>query len=448
MSPLRVGLFLSFLSSALFAQPTLTISPAVIYQCNANGLGQATLYWQGAPDQVQIRVGMPNGQAMTGLLRGAGFTQTGDWVSDGLRFFLVNGAGQVVAQARASVACGQNPAKPTVHLGPASYLPLAVGNRWIYELNSREVSHAYLTWTVTRKVKTAFREYFEVEVRAGTNVQTRLFREDESGQIYEYVGTTTDASEKPLLDPSLLAKQPYENDLARFPDTVQPVTNTNTDRTKEIFARGVGLIESRTDLVTGPSGGFVRSLKLVEVSIPGGIHLRLLPATPRGISATVESRFVDISGKNAPNCAVPAYAVASPGTDPPGTYKPCMQVRVSGFGPARVGIYVVPAALTGIAIGALAANSNTASQGTGQVSTSASPVAFPNVFANVSDSGQWVEYLRVPLFFGPNAPLPAGSYRVVVITTKPGPLPPVATGGLQDVLTEVGPSAAIDITVR
>lgn len=426
MSPLRVGLLVSLFSSVMPAQPALTISPTVIYECNAAGLGQATLFWQQPGlEQVQIRLNTPDGPVMTGLGPGVGFAQTGQWVSDGLRFFLVNGADQVRGQVQAKVACGQNPAKPTVQLGSSSYFPLAVGNRWIYEINSRQVTRGYLTWTVTRKVETAFRKYFEVKIEGGPQVQTRLFRQDDSGQVYEYVGSATDASEKPLLNPSLQAKQPYENDLARFPDTVQPVTNTNLERINEIYARGVGLVESRTELMTGSSGGFAQSLKLVEMSIPGGIHLRLLPSTPRGISATIDSPFVDLSGHNATNCAVPAYAVMSPGADPPGTYKPCMQLRVSGFDPAQVNVNVIFAPIV------FGDSPQSEADSFDQAG-----IRLPStVSIKVTESGEWVRYLRVPLFTAPNTPLEPGRYRILVSAAHPGSV--IAT-----------PLASIDFVAR
>jgi hypothetical protein len=50
-----------------------------------------TLIWN-APgySQLVIRVGSPTGPAMTGTLPFAGATNTGDWVTDGMQFFLVD----------------------------------------------------------------------------------------------------------------------------------------------------------------------------------------------------------------------------------------------------------------------------------------------------------------------------------------------------------------------
>src|SRR5581483_11936889 len=45
----------------------------------------------------------------------------------------------------------------------------------------------------------------------------------------------------------------------------------------------------------------------------------------------IESLTLDVSGQKATNCAVPCYFTACnlvPGTDPPGTYKPCAQTRL------------------------------------------------------------------------------------------------------------------------
>lgn len=86
---------LLLLASALPAQ-ILTINPAVITECT-NGLGRATPSWNSplnAP--VQIRVDARDGTPMTGFDPPVFSEPTGDWVRDGMVFYLVNDAGLVI----------------------------------------------------------------------------------------------------------------------------------------------------------------------------------------------------------------------------------------------------------------------------------------------------------------------------------------------------------------
>lgn len=85
-----------------WAQPSLTIVPATLTRCNDRSLAKARLVWTTAETAVQLRIGTATGPAMSGFEPGIGGTNTGDWVSDGLVFVLVNPNGQEVARAVAN----------------------------------------------------------------------------------------------------------------------------------------------------------------------------------------------------------------------------------------------------------------------------------------------------------------------------------------------------------
>ena len=71
---------------------TLTADPNPIQVCDGSGVGQTTLSWD-APgvSVIEVRIGSPNGTIFT---RGnsTGSTATGQWVRDGMSFYLVDAA--------------------------------------------------------------------------------------------------------------------------------------------------------------------------------------------------------------------------------------------------------------------------------------------------------------------------------------------------------------------
>jgi len=74
------------------AQGTLSATPNPIQVCDGTGLGVTHLSWSASPGiAVQVRVGRPDGTlfASTGNV---GEKDTGKWVSDGARFYLVMAA--------------------------------------------------------------------------------------------------------------------------------------------------------------------------------------------------------------------------------------------------------------------------------------------------------------------------------------------------------------------
>src|SRR5258708_35658667 len=139
-----------FLASFLFlsdlcinAQTIFQIRPDVITECSQFGLGRATIVWNyPGPGPVQVRVG-PAAVAMTGLQPPIGSGDTGNWVSDGLLFTLVDSGGQELARATARVKCSPFPDPISTALLSTSYFPLQVGNQWVYRIDSSVGTASY-----------------------------------------------------------------------------------------------------------------------------------------------------------------------------------------------------------------------------------------------------------------------------------------------------------------
>ncbi len=73
--------------------------------------------------------GVTWGVALTGWNTEAyGVAETGDWVSDGMSFHLVDRGGSVLAATLVKVRCGES---------MAPWLPLDLGNEWIYFTKTR-----------------------------------------------------------------------------------------------------------------------------------------------------------------------------------------------------------------------------------------------------------------------------------------------------------------------
>jgi hypothetical protein len=123
--------------------------------------------------------------------------------------------------------------------------------------------------------------------------------------------------------------------MGRFPDAVvatgpivPPVVQS------VVLVRGIGIASQENTMLSGSSGGFTDGLELVEARI--GSYLYLTSPAPT-LEISIESPVIDVSGGRARNCAVPCYFVACglvPGTDPPGTYKPCTSASVRARSPA------------------------------------------------------------------------------------------------------------------
>jgi hypothetical protein len=334
-----IVLVLFFLSElCITAQSILQIRPDVITECFSNGLGHATIVWNySGRGPVQVRVG-PASVPMTGFPGPIGSADTGDWVSDGLLFTLVDSAGQELARVTARVKCSPFPDPIAAALLASSYFPLQVGNEWVYRIDSRIGTANYSTTRVAGVRIIGDQPWYSVVV--GENPQTAietLYRADAQGRIYQldmngreilWLDPTANPNPSATLQIQNGRGQPFRNALGNFPDTYSYVINLSLSRETGAFARGVGLINSRADSLTGSSGGFVDGLDLVYARIGGNIRF----ATPvLSVGLSVESNDLDVSGRNVTNCAVPCYFAAcgvGPGADPPGTYRPCFQTRV------------------------------------------------------------------------------------------------------------------------
>jgi hypothetical protein len=98
------------------AGATLTASPNPITACNAAGLGVTTLTWN-APgfDSTAINITSPSGPNIT-TGGSTGVVTTGYWVPDGAQFFLVDSAGNTLAQVTVRANCGQLGTVPVMEL--------------------------------------------------------------------------------------------------------------------------------------------------------------------------------------------------------------------------------------------------------------------------------------------------------------------------------------------
>jgi len=323
--------FLLCLSAALLTSgATLTIS------C-VDTLNVATLTWSGATLPVQINVGQTSGPPMTGLLPASGSLVTGPWVSDGLNFYLVDQSGNVEASATASVYCANTP--PTIDQGLASgsYFPLAVGNTWVYKFNNRQITASYIIQSISNIIYANGQIYYVLS-QTSPALQTPLamLRADPSGVIYQLAGS----GEQVYVDPTSAGIAAYQGALGVFNDAIIPPAQVagGLIQTTSTYARGIGLVNSQSTMLSGSSGGFTQSLDLVDVKVDG-FHLSV--PVPK-ISLSIDNPFPNISNQLAPHCAVPCYFVAcnlAPGADPTGTYRPCGQVRVDAS--AEVPFYTV-----------------------------------------------------------------------------------------------------------
>ena len=318
-------LVLQFLAAGFALSATLTITPAVIFDCQ-DDRGMAHLTWTGASGLVQIRLITASGPAMTGFDSPTGTADSGLWVTDGMQFLLVNQSGTVEASATAHVSCGGTVRTIDPGLQSGSYFPLQVGNTWIYRNNSRVITGAYVRRSITGTESIAGKSYF---VLTQDSAVIAKLRGDSNGVIW----MATNQGEQIYLDPgsSSLQKSSYSGPLGDFSDALNTSSFANPpDFSRSTFVRGIGLVHLTAELVAGSSGGFLSSLDLVEVRLPG-VHFSLPVPT---ISLSIEKTDLDVSGKLVPNCALPCYFTAcgiggSP--DPPGTYRPCTQTRVESL---------------------------------------------------------------------------------------------------------------------
>ncbi len=388
----------------------LTISPPAITDCT-NGLGHATLSWNVPQNfRVQVRVGGTDGIPMTGLENHAGSADTGDWVSNGMTFSLVNDAGLLMDRVTAAVNCGGTPdTTAAAFTASNSYLPLQVGNRWVYRTNSRTGTSDYTIWTLTRTIQINGKTWFLLETRGGSsNLALPMpCRTDADGRLYRLPRYPSDVTEELWLDPSgatqlqavLQVQQtgiPVATPFGTLPG-LRYMSYGSLAIEHGTLIRGLGLLESSTNMISGSSGGFLSSLSLVEARIGQAVWYAT-PAT--SVSIAAESARLQLTDRKVTNCAVPCYFVAcyfAPGTDPPNTWKPCFQARVRA-GVAGCDQPVRPQADVQLSD----ASGNTLTQRT--IGLTASAVRC-----------EATAYTQLPLYTIADAPFPTGAYRLSVV---------------------------------
>lgn len=288
-------------------------------------------------------------------------------------------------------------------LATGNYFPLDVGDRWVFRIDSRAVTASYQTWRVDRTQDLGGKTWsvFAIE-ESGRLLGESYFRADGQGRIYNLTGT----GELLFLDPAAtpgpgtvlqvtdrIASVPTA--LGAFPDAlsyrnrIDPlILETGT------LVRGIGVVASRQDMMSGSSGGFYQSRALVEAWIAGGLQFSLdAPSLQLGL----ESLTLDVGGKRVTNCTVPCYFVACgmvSGANPPGTYKPCARMRVQlGNWPSG--------ASRSVRLQLVAADGT---------------AAFDSTVTLDADPHDSVMFVQLPLYSAPNQPLPAGAYQLLAST--------------------------------
>lgn len=369
---------------------TLTLHPSLSAPCT-DGFGTFTVSWADATGPVDVRIGDPRGTSMTGVVPSSGSASTGAWVSDQMRFFLVNTAGRVEASATANTRCGLK----TSLLPSESYLPLAVGNLWVYRYNDRSVTSLYVTRQIQRTEELGNKTYFVLE---SDPLPAQRLRADADGKVYRFTGTVQAPREEAYLDPASIAPASYSGPLGDFPEAVSQRVVEVLGRQDNIFVRGLGLVQSVSTMTTGSSGGFVSGLSLVEARL-NGLQIAI-PANR--LSLSLESNLLDVSGRTAPSCNVPSYCIACV---PSVAYKPCMQARLEGFSNSG---YTVELELTNQA---------------GQTVYRSNPIP--------GEPGLLLRYVQVPLDSASNVFLPPGTYSLTAKLRRATELWIIATADLK-----------------
>jgi len=341
----RIGCWawlLSLASSggAQTTQPILSIDPAVITHCPAAGMGQATILWNySGAGPVFVHVNSASGPAMTGPSNASGSATTGDWVTDGMVFVLTDSSGKQLASATAVVQCTPFGEVLPSALATAPYFPLQVGDEWMYLYNSRAGTGNYRLRRITEAQVIAGTVWFVMEESASgsTTLSDTLYRIDSMGRVYQM---TPQGEQLLWLDPTshpdpsaVLTIQPgapsVQTPAGQFMNTINYSSFSGLISENGTFARGVGLLNSSSQIIAGSSGGFHESYTLIYARIDGNL---VFGSPGSAIELSADAGSFDVTHQIAPNCALPCYFVACglvpPPTDPPGTYKPCFGARV------------------------------------------------------------------------------------------------------------------------
>ncbi len=315
-------------------------------------------------------------------------------------FFVVNQAGTVEASVTARVRCGGTTSGKDLTVQAGSFFPLQVGNTWIYRMNSRNVTSAYVTRSITGTEELGGQTYY---VLTSDGAVIMHLRGDPDGRIWRFTGTNAAPKEDLLLDPSVVAHAPFNSPLGAFPDAALQTLGDPLGREDQIYVRGLGLAQTESRLLSGSSGGFSSGLYLAEARLDG---IRVAIPTPK-LSLSLENSELDVTGKKVTNCAVPYYCAACGfgGADGPGVYKPCAQVRLEG-------------------------NASSAYTLELELLNEAGEVVFRAPEAS-GGPGDWLRYVQVQLYSQPNRPIPLGAYSVVTRLKNNGVTLATSTRALQ-----------------
>jgi hypothetical protein len=170
----------------------------------------------------------------------------------------------------------------------------------------------------------------------GTISGETLFRADDHGRVYILTGAgeqlfldTTNTPDKSAVLQITGPPGSFRTDLGTFGDSLSYRNLINSLLVENgTLVRGVGVVASEQDMLTGSSGGFFEARTLIEASLAGGLHFSLNASS---LQLGIESLNLNVSGRQVTNCAIPCYFAACglvPGTDPPDTYKPCARARI------------------------------------------------------------------------------------------------------------------------
>jgi hypothetical protein len=394
--------FTLLLSACLLqAQPSVSLHPPVITDCDSAGFGLTTVQWADpGGGLVQVLVGTA-GVSFTGRVPASGSSTTGVWVSNGLPFVLVDAAGNQLASTTAQVLCSPSGGPVAAGLAAASYLPLDIGNRWIYLTNSRFLTAQYTQWLVTGAQTVGGQLWFVIQVSA-SGVQSSstgtqmLMRQDESGRIYilqngqASLWLDPNTPQDPSAQLQVTGRGPQQNPLGAFADGLNYVNSQVLSQETGTIVRGLGLTSSYANELGGSDGGFSQSLALVEARIDG--HL-LFATQASSLELSMEAAAFDVTHGLVTNCILPCYFAAcglgGPQPDPPGTYKPCFK--------------------TGVKLGAVA---STASVNLDVLDASGNVLAQTTLSLIPDDSGRTEGYYQMPLYTAPNQPFAPGNYRL------------------------------------
>ena len=111
----------------------------------SNSIGRLRVSWNAPDAAVSVCVGGKAAGATTayGLRCAAGIDRNGDWVREGLPVTLSSESGQILASGNAALDCEES----------RDWIPLKVGNRWIYRSNTRQITATHFARTIVRTVE-------------------------------------------------------------------------------------------------------------------------------------------------------------------------------------------------------------------------------------------------------------------------------------------------------